>query len=167
MRAIRTKFTLWYIGSFFALSVLSWGIAELLFQEFALQSIDRSLKDGAKQLIAALPNCFHPDLTTPAEQLHDCFDQYVRALFPADPLLAQLLEKTLAGEIVSRAKTFSLRDETLPLSASARQAVAQENPLVETIQTTNFGELRLLTVSFHPTLEQTYILQFGVMTGET
>ena len=65
--------------------------------------------------------------------LHDCFDQRVRALFPADPLLAQLLEKTLTGEIVNRARTFSLRDETLPLSASARQAVAQENPVVETM----------------------------------
>jgi len=167
IRAIRTKFTLWYIGSFFGLSVVSWGIAELLFQEFALQSIDRSLKNGAKQVIAALPTCFRADVPPPAEPLHDCFDQRIRALFPTDPLLAQLLEKTLTGEIVNRAQTFSLHDETLPLSASARQAVAQENPVVETIQTTNFGELRLLTISFHPTLEQTYILQFGVMTGES
>ncbi len=168
-QSIRQKFTLWYIGSFVILLLLSFGLTEAIFQKFALKSIDDSLYDATQRLQQSLSDCFPVEQHQAHDGFHDCFNRQIRELFATEIVFAQIMS-FLADQQGSHkilAQTYTLAQQSFPFSPAAQQAILEGSPLFETIKGGIFGsEGRLLTIAIHAQDRQPYILQFGIRTGE-
>lgn len=167
-RSVRAKFTFWYIGSFVVLLLLSFGVTEVLFRRFALESIDNMLYDDAKRLEQGLETCF-PLERNDQQAVNECVDLQIRKIFPLDIVYVQILkfpehEKTSPTILV---KSYTLFDDTLSFSEEAYQAVQDKTPLFETIER-GFKKFegRLLTLPIYDQNIQPYILQLGISLSE-
>jgi signal transduction histidine kinase len=168
-RSVRAKFTFWYIGSFFVLLLLSFGVTDFIFHQVALESIDNGLYDGVKRLEQALPTCFSNDWYEQKERFNDCFDKQLRKLFTTEIILAQLTDFPENGETTILAKSYTLQEKTFPFSQAAYQAIKNNTPLFETVGKPDFTfatEIRLLTLLITINNARPYILQFGTILGE-
>ena len=168
IRSIRVKFTLWYIGSFFVLLLLSSALGEFIFHQFALESIDKGLYDGTQRLESALSACFAREQPQNGE-FRDCFDRKVRTLFSTEVVLAQLRDFPESPPTTLLATSYALQEESFALSHDAYQALRDGKSFFETIarsDTSFSNEIRLLTILIHDYTEQPYILQFGIFIGQ-
>ncbi len=173
LKSIRSRFTLWYIGSFMALILLSFAASDGLFHLFAVSAIDRALLEGARQVENTLPACASMATDQLSSAFQDCFDRTLRQLFPADVVYAQLLGASDASNTrpTTLAASYVLQQTPLSIAEEMRNVVRQDaQPHFETVETFEglsfFLKLRLLTMPLRLFDSMPATLQLGVVIGE-
>ncbi|GAK53976.1 two component sensor histidine kinase [Candidatus Moduliflexus flocculans] len=163
--SIRRKFTLWYIGSFMALIVLSFAVSDAIFHMFSLREIDHALLNGARKVEEALPQCISMTEGYESTAFQDCFDHILRTLFPADVVYAQLLRTpaSLNAAPTVLATSYAWQQAALATVPNIQKTVLNIQTHVETCEDFTLGfKLRLLTMP----LASSFMLQFGIIIGE-
>ena len=164
LTSIRTKFTLWYIGSFMALIVLSFAISDAIFHLFSLREIDRALQGGARKVEEALPRCASTAEGYESAAFQDCFDRMLRMLFPSDVIYAQLqrLPESSCTASGVLATSYALQQVSFAALPNMKKAMLT-HAHVETVEDFALGrKLRVLTMP----LASSLVLQFGIIIGE-
>lgn len=163
--SIRTKFTLWYIGSFMALIVLSFAISDAIFHLFSLREIDRALLGGARKVEESLPRCASTAEGYESAAFQDCFDRMLRMLFPSDVIYARLQRLPESSHAASGvlATSYALQHVSSAALPKMKKAMLDTHAHVETFEDFALGrKLRLLTMP----LASSLVLQFGIIIGE-
>ncbi len=173
MRSIRTKLTLWYIGSLSALILVFGVVAFFSLKSILMRTIDTTLHNSGKSIeLYISEDILQPEQESETsdehsedESLVEEFNEMIEELFFADVVYVQLREfpehfETPTLEIV---KTAALKKRSLPLSKDAYQAVRNKTSFTETIRDVFPFPVRVMTFGAgRRDMSPYYILQLGM-----
>jgi heavy metal sensor kinase len=165
IRSVRLKFTLWYVGSFLILILFSGILATMLFEIFALRSIDNGLHNGAALLIRKFESCAPLLSQYKKSEFQACFDTGLRDLFVNELVLAQLLiVPNGSGQVPTvLIRSYTLKDSSLPIIPNLWEHIQNGTPHFETFRRLELGtEVRQISLPLHAE-EQDYILQLAIV----
>ncbi len=170
-RSIRTKFTLWLVGSFLILLLISFGLTEGIYRLFGLKQVDEHLYRNATTFRRALIPCISLNAADmkPASPavIGECLNRLIQERFPTEVVFTQVswLPRLQWENNRMLAGSYTMQDQTFPLTPAAAAALFEGSYQFETIPDEAFEtEMRLLSLPFSKNQNGVYVLQFAIPT---
>jgi heavy metal sensor kinase len=170
---IRSKFTFWFIATIIIVMLLAFGITEVIFQQFALKSIDESLSKGSVLIEQKMSMCINRsnslDSLSWNKTIESCLNAEIQKAFPLEIVFVQIKEYSKADQFQNGrvAKSHTLSGESLPLNNVTIKHLEQDKPNFETLRLDKYHmEVRLLSQRVNFNGQDTFLFQFCIPTGD-